>query len=999
MSRYFSIPLMVLTIWFFSVIPSTVLGNDEPVGSVVAIRGEVNAVDMENFSRKLSLKSDIFREDTIITGKRGRVQIMFIDNTIISLGRNSEMNIAEYEWDPEKKDGEVKTKVKEGVFRVMGGAITKVAPHKFTTETPAATIGIRGSMYSGKVSGDSLTVVFQGGKGIDIINENGSVAITQAGYGTRVQNLLEAPTPPTKFKAVDLSDIEIELSDHFEHVNEIDELDEEEEGKKIRPKKNKRRRYKKHHLQNKEIEEEGEPDHFFHEEDMGDDGYFIDHEEWDDEWGNEEWGDIFFEDEEMEHHLHEHEEWIERPENEIEHLEGFFTGVSKSGPNKITDGRFPAQVNLTTGEFFGGGIPLITDGNNNIQVTFDLNDGRMNDDGSIEANLIPSEGNGEGRMTAGRDQYLSDAWWGAWEMDYITNGLKIEMDYSYWIIGRKTPDEFMLTNRIGRNIFGKFRGYAKATSINSHGAISALSNGETNLTINFSDHSIAGYIKFDQIVLNVLGENIFGLLTTSNNQDEHHEIGTIFANIIQPSKTTDNSENYNHAGNISGMFYSETAESLAGNFQATVNDIQYLGIFGGNMNHGYHHNPRYETEGQFLIGAPALNKPWYGATSGNIYDNYAELTLKGESINKTFSCDMPIPEQSGNNQYSGVVEYHYQTEINGENIPIPTTINMHLSYSNPSEFVLFDAKNLLDASNNLGASIMGFSGIPSTSTPDHGVYRYSCRSLTTNNTDSNYVDSRITTSINWNNRKVAGHFQIPFPTDGMEGNMPENISSDGYLPPTVFYTADIKGTKIENIHIFGSGEYFFRLNNVIKNTDAVNLPDTNLGLGNNVLSAEELLVKGIGTSGQIYGSENQAIGFTAKEFNDSTPTADSSWMMIGGGFKDESIPTSTSVSGKETWEGFITGITESKETDSNNNIATDHQILMTEKVESFTFTVDNDSGEIKDGLIAITHLDDSEFNVKNIYFGTDTDSGGGKNYRICLYRQRNVCRGNRSNNG
>ena len=179
----------------------------EQVGSVVAVRGDVVAVNTSGDSRKLAIKSPIFREDTIKTGKRGRVQLIFTDNTLISLDQQTEMKIAEYQWKPEKNDGALKTEIKEGTFRVMGGKITKVAPDKFSTETPAATIGIRGSMYAGKVAGDSLSVVFQGGKGITVTNEFGTILITKPGYGTNVTSSTP-PLPPAKFTAEDLKALE-----------------------------------------------------------------------------------------------------------------------------------------------------------------------------------------------------------------------------------------------------------------------------------------------------------------------------------------------------------------------------------------------------------------------------------------------------------------------------------------------------------------------------------------------------------------------------------------------------------------------------------------------------------------------------------------------------------------------------------------------------------------------------------------------------------------------
>jgi len=207
---YISIVLLVAVLLAANF--SFAASNSPPAATVVAIRGEINAYSDNSPSRRLKVKSVVFENETIMTGKRGRIQLLFRDSTIISLGRNSEMKISEYTWQPEDKNGSLKTNVKEGTFRVMGGAITRFTPEKFTTETPTATIGIRGSMYAGTVTVNSLSVVFQGGKGIDITNPAGTVAISKPGFGTHVFTADKPPLTPVKFSASDLAALNSELT-------------------------------------------------------------------------------------------------------------------------------------------------------------------------------------------------------------------------------------------------------------------------------------------------------------------------------------------------------------------------------------------------------------------------------------------------------------------------------------------------------------------------------------------------------------------------------------------------------------------------------------------------------------------------------------------------------------------------------------------------------------------------------------------------------------------
>lgn len=212
MKKSTSFPTIVLLLLLCLAAPlSSAYAEIQGVATVIALRGSVVAQGKDGTARNLSIKSQIFQEDVLKTDKTGQLQIMFTDNSIISLGRDSEMKIAEYRWQPEQKDGALRTQAKEGTFRVMGGALAKEAPQNFKTETPTATIGIRGSMYTFNSTADSLSIVFQGGKGIEVFNSLGKVAITTPGFGTHVV-LNTAPRYPAKFTEKELNNLNRQLN-------------------------------------------------------------------------------------------------------------------------------------------------------------------------------------------------------------------------------------------------------------------------------------------------------------------------------------------------------------------------------------------------------------------------------------------------------------------------------------------------------------------------------------------------------------------------------------------------------------------------------------------------------------------------------------------------------------------------------------------------------------------------------------------------------------------
>lgn len=179
-------------------------GQESAAGYISALQGEAYAVNADGVTRLLKVKDPVITEDYIMTEEKGRVQIVFQDNTVVTLGEKSNLKLTDYHWSKERNKGKFNVTVTEGVFRIIGGKITKSNPEAFVANTPAASIGIRGSGYAGKVTGQKLKVVLLNGKGIDVTNTKGSVALLVPGMGTSVADALSSPAPPHQWTAEEM---------------------------------------------------------------------------------------------------------------------------------------------------------------------------------------------------------------------------------------------------------------------------------------------------------------------------------------------------------------------------------------------------------------------------------------------------------------------------------------------------------------------------------------------------------------------------------------------------------------------------------------------------------------------------------------------------------------------------------------------------------------------------------------------------------------------------
>ena len=125
-------------------------GTAESVGIIKTVSGEVFLVSTQNTlpampNMKIGLK------DAIKTGAAGSVGLIFDDDTVVSLGPNSEMAIESFLFNPVDQELSFVTRLAKGTFCFVTGQIAKLAPKKVTFQTPEATLGVRGTKFLVKI--------------------------------------------------------------------------------------------------------------------------------------------------------------------------------------------------------------------------------------------------------------------------------------------------------------------------------------------------------------------------------------------------------------------------------------------------------------------------------------------------------------------------------------------------------------------------------------------------------------------------------------------------------------------------------------------------------------------------------------------------------------------------------------------------------------------------------------------------------------------------------
>ena len=85
------------------------------------------------------------RADVVRTGSPAAMGIVLADDTTISLGSASELQLKDYAFDPKEGRFACVMKVVKGSLVYLSGLIGKLAPQSVRMETPDATIAVRGT--------------------------------------------------------------------------------------------------------------------------------------------------------------------------------------------------------------------------------------------------------------------------------------------------------------------------------------------------------------------------------------------------------------------------------------------------------------------------------------------------------------------------------------------------------------------------------------------------------------------------------------------------------------------------------------------------------------------------------------------------------------------------------------------------------------------------------------------------------------------------------------
>lgn len=120
--------------------------DDLPAGTIKSAKGNAT---IERAGKQLPAQTGapLLASDHVLTGADGSVGIMLRDETLLSVGPNSNLWLEKFAFNPTTHDGVLNASVTRGTLAVISGKLSKQSPGAVQFRTPSSILGVRGTEF------------------------------------------------------------------------------------------------------------------------------------------------------------------------------------------------------------------------------------------------------------------------------------------------------------------------------------------------------------------------------------------------------------------------------------------------------------------------------------------------------------------------------------------------------------------------------------------------------------------------------------------------------------------------------------------------------------------------------------------------------------------------------------------------------------------------------------------------------------------------------------
>ena len=171
----------------------------ERVGVGGAVNPQATGSPPGGTSRSLAVGQEVLFNERLATAAAGQAQVLFLDESALSIGPNSDVVVDQFVYDPKAAAGKLALSATRGAFRFVGGKLSKEGA--VTLTAPSGSLGIRGGIFLAEIDPNgALTVVLIYGE-LTVTGRNGATTtIKRPGFGIRIERPGESPSEPVRIE-------------------------------------------------------------------------------------------------------------------------------------------------------------------------------------------------------------------------------------------------------------------------------------------------------------------------------------------------------------------------------------------------------------------------------------------------------------------------------------------------------------------------------------------------------------------------------------------------------------------------------------------------------------------------------------------------------------------------------------------------------------------------------------------------------------------------------
>ncbi|HKS89740.1 MAG TPA: FecR domain-containing protein, partial [Stellaceae bacterium] len=140
----------------------------QKVGISGAVNPDVRGTPPGAAARQLVIGQDVVFNERITSAAEGQTQIVFLDESTMTVGPNSDLVIDQFVYDPRSGTGRLAMSATRGLLRYVGGKLSK-QDGAVTLRTSTATLAVRGGAFIANLRPNgSLDVIFLYGAGLTV---------------------------------------------------------------------------------------------------------------------------------------------------------------------------------------------------------------------------------------------------------------------------------------------------------------------------------------------------------------------------------------------------------------------------------------------------------------------------------------------------------------------------------------------------------------------------------------------------------------------------------------------------------------------------------------------------------------------------------------------------------------------------------------------------------------------------------------------------------------